>query len=51
MPSVGIFDYVPRDFFGLDSIENRQISKRSHPDEADSGDGMIEFQRTKKQVQ
>ena len=23
MPSVGMFDYVPRDFFGLDSIEAR----------------------------
>lgn len=43
MPSVGIFDYVPRDFFGLDSIEARLITKRSHPDEADVEDGMIEF--------
>lgn len=43
MPSVGIFDYVPRDFFGIESIEARQISKRAHPDEADCEDGMIEF--------
>jgi hypothetical protein len=43
MPSVGMFDYVPRDFFGLDSIEARQISKRAHPHEADAEDGMLEF--------
>ena len=43
MPSVGIFDYVTRDFFGLDTIEQRQISKKAHPDEAEIGDGMIEF--------
>jgi len=47
MPSVGIFDYVPRDFFGIDSIESRMVSKRAHKDEAEAGDGQIEFAKAK----
>lgn len=43
MPSVGIFDYVPRDFFHIDSVEARLVSKAAHHDEADAADGAIEF--------
>ena len=50
MPSVGIFDYVPRDYFSIDSVEARKISKRSHAQEADCEDGMSEFQNAKKQA-
>ena len=51
MPSAGIQDYVPRDFFNVESVEARQISKRAHPHEADIVDGMIVFQNAKKQEQ
>lgn len=47
MPSVGIFDYVPRDYFGIESIEARMVSKRAHKDEAEAGDGQIEFAKAK----
>ena len=46
-PNVGIKDYVPRDFFSVDSIEARQIHKAAHPDEADVEDGAREFQQVK----
>ena len=48
MPSVGIFDYVPRDFYSTDSIEARLVSKRAHKDEAECEDGQMEYQNAKK---
>jgi hypothetical protein len=42
-PNVGILDYVPRDFFSIDSIEARQLSKQAHPQEEEAEDGAIEF--------
>jgi hypothetical protein len=47
MPSVGIFDYVPRDYFAIESIEKRIVSKMAHKDEADAGDGQLEYQKAK----
>jgi len=44
-PNVGVHDYVPRDFFSIDSVEARRISKAAHPQEEDIGDGAIEFQK------
>ena len=42
-PNVGIHDYVPRDFFSVESIEQRQIQKQAHAQEAEVEDGAIEF--------
>ena len=42
-PNVGIQDYVPRDFFSVESIESRNIHKASHPHEALVDDGAMEF--------
>lgn len=46
-PSVGIQDYVPYDFFSVESVEARLLQKRAHPEEAEIGDGAMEFQRVR----
>ena len=42
-PNVGILDYVPRDFFSIESIDARKLHKASHDHEAEVEDGQIEF--------
>jgi hypothetical protein len=44
-PSVGIQDYVVQDYFNVDSVEARSLSRKSHPQEAEAEDGALEFQR------